>query len=350
MAIRFIDGFDHYTNVNLLAISQGLLAGTYLYTSNNLFRFLTNGLTGGCFQVNSNTSAQRGPEYVLSESASSLGWGAHIRVDNLGISQMLGIFYSTDVSGNRLRTVSVTGDGIVSLHNGTESGAVLATSPTLIVAAEWTHIEISYNTVGFGAFIEVRLNGVTVIRHEPETTTAPVARIGFCSVPTFINQRWISYDNFFIWDRSGTENTDFIGERNIYTLMPVADGPDQDWVPSTGTSGYPMVNGIPRDVTSFVSTPDLDALSSFVIADMPSSDVTVIGVQLNAIAQKTGTADAGLILGLESAGVVMDKPTQGLSQDEWRNLRAMFERDPATGELWTPFAVNNLLARIKRGA
>lgn len=346
MALLWIDGFDHYTTTpGNITNRLGAYTDPGVATR---FQYATNGLIGGCLSATNTTSTNYvGAGRLITAATRKIGVGAHFRADNI-TGGSCGVFGFATAAAAQLLNLVVASDGTLQLRSGAiNSGTVIATTAAAFISTNvWYHIECQVNTVGAASTYEVRVNGVTAFSGTTNVTNVDVGVINILgkqgSSTTAQNG---SMDNFYIYDLSGTENNDWLGERNVYTLHPDADGAVQTWTRSTGTTTWGILDNVPPlPATAYIEANASGLEAQVTIQDLPSMDLTPIGIQINTYGEKTGTSPVEVSAVPTGATAV----PRALVQDEPRWFRTSYENNPATGQPWTPSELNALSLSITR--
>jgi hypothetical protein len=235
----------------------------------------------------------------------------------------------------------------VAQGSGNSSSNIIGVSDQLMESAVLYHIEVKLVQHPTQGSIEIRVNGSTWLLVEDLNTSSTIGGVGLMGQRTggsaLISRHYI--DNLYIWDHTGAENNDWLGERVVYTLMPDKDGPTQDWTLSTGSDTYALLDEIPDDTATYIQAADIDDIAQIGFEALPSLDITPIGVLLTGRGSKTGTAVTEV--GLAITG---ETPTPNpMTQDQFLGFAPpVYELNPATGLPWTPSQINAIQVDIKR--
>lgn len=344
MALLWIDGFDHYTTTSGADFST-VTVGEYtniVSGSNRNIDIATMPELGGfgvfCDNV---ASDDRGSftRAISSKSSGTIGVGGHIYIDD----DRTGIGLFAFQSGTTvLFNAHVNASGNIEICSGAET--VLETSASTLALDTLYHIEMQIVLDNSGS-IEVRVNGETwVTATGVDTNNTGINAIG-CIGSFDIGSGPVYLDNFYIYDETGTVNNDWLGERQVYTLMPDGDSADTDWTPSTGSDGYAMLDEIPADGdTTYVESTSVGDTSNFTLEDLPNTSIAVIGIRTVIQSEKTGTSTATLSFGPQ--GDLSDPVAQ--TQSQYLYFSAISEINPGTSLPWTPGEVNSLILELER--
>lgn len=344
MLLHF-DGFDNYytdTNTSVLSYLQG--------------EYTTEGSTAAHGRIT--TMPEIGTLCLLVSTPSTTGRVRWIFPDGDSTSRTFGVgfhFYTTNnstlrrlisfnsASGTRRFALGFANDTF-ELFSGTGSGSSIGSASGFGINTLY-HIEIKVVQHASTGSIEVRVNGATVINATGLNTAATLGQLGFGISTTGASGESLYYDNLYVWDNTGAENNDWLGERLVYTLMPDGDGATQDWTLSTGSDTYALLDNIPSDPNNqYIESSAVDDIAQVTMSDLPSMDIIPIGVKVLFRGMKTGTSS--IEVGVAPSG----KTPVGhpLTQDQSLYFGNIYETNPDTGQPWTPSEINALTLDIKR--
>lgn len=347
--LLWIDGFDHYGS-SASRLLEGAYAAASLVTLSN-----ANPRTGGR-HARIQGGFDNGLRRVFGEDVTVAGVGYAFSMPSLPTNSTSVCLASFRDNGNAiLLSVMVTSTGQLRITDGNGLGPVLATGPVSIVPGSYQHFECRAEISGGAASVEVRVNGVTVLNAPglvlTQTGDAAQVQIGTSGQGVFGFPSHLDVDDLFAWDDSGIANNDFIGDKKVYTGFPSSDGPDQDWSPSVGSDGFPMLDNVPPlDATEYLSAVNGGTggdRSSFGIEDFPAEIVSIAGLMTATRFWKTDAGNASAVVGVISSAVEGEGPEHPLSiSPRW--YHDVFEVDPATGTPWLLSAVNSAQTVITR--
>lgn len=353
MALLWFDGFDSYRANDSVFSTES--RGCYDYYDSRV-RVSSMPILGG-FGVYMGTTASvstyRGilEKNLPSAKASGvLGVGAHVYAST-SISRGTA-WFCFKTSADQVYRVGGTSAGFVRVSSGNGNpGSIIGTSDNpVFIAGQLMHVEVKLVIAGgTSGSIEVRVDGVQqVLVTGINTAGTSISTIGLLSPMDSgsgaldTNSYWI--DNLYIWDETGLDNNDWLGERNVYTLLPNEDTIDADWTLSTGTDGYALINKVPPVDSSYIEGGSINDTSTFGFSELPSIDIGIIGVRQDIRGLKTGTAVTEISTGFTGhLG-----PNLPLVQDQSTTFPVIHEKNPSTGDDWTPGEVNSAQVQVKR--
>lgn len=350
MAIFFADSFDHYGNED--AGETNMLKGNYVEANGGLFggpqtTVKRTGLRSFRFYDESGSILRR----VFSEPKDVLGVSLAFMIENLPSTESataVRIMRVTDTTNTQLCSITLATTGALRVRNA--AGTILFSSAAgVITAGGFNHIEARFIFANGDGEVEVRVNEVTVIDIQdvdigPPATAEQFAISDSAGAASFGN---FYVDDLVLWDDLGTENNDFLGDVSVFTHMPNADTAQADWSPSTGSTGYVIIDDIP---------PDADFLEATVAGDrsdfeMPTFSVgnivAVKAVQRFSLVKKNGAGSStfrqGVVSNATDAFGTIHSP--GTSETYYNDL---FQLNPDGSVAWDVAAVEDMQILIEK--
>lgn len=353
MALVHADNFSRYGTDQSF-----MLDGVYAEIGNSSLSVDPDGISGG-YVLNCYNSGTNGTWTVLRyalPAGATVTSGAAFRswITSLPSTDATGpyLIMFRDVSNNSLAHVRVTSNGALAV--AVTGGSTYTTTTPVVSANGWYHIEVKY-THGTGALcsFEVRVEGVTVLTQtNVAATNADVGQlkidgqnVGATLGPRFYIKDWV------IWDSSGTYNDDFLGSVLVEGLSVTSDA-SLNWTPSSGATGYEILDNVPPVDTTYISAGDPPP-SPYVggMSNLPADVTSVKGLITYVRAAKSDGGDGSMQVGLISdpAGTPTtvlgaDRPIT-VAQTYWMDV---FETDPETSAPWLPAAVDLAQIQIDR--
>ena len=227
------------------------------------------------------------------------------------------------------------------------NGTTLGTSSIAITSGVYNYIELKItisNTVGV---VQLRVNGVTEINLSNQDTqnsgnaSADQVWFGFDRVqPDGVVSFSDDYDDVYILDGTGgAPYNDFLGDSRVDALYPVSDQLAQ-WVPSTGTDHWALVDESPPNTTDYVTESTVGDIDRFGFTDLPVLTSPVVrAVQVAMYAQNPEGGARNIAATALSNAVVLDGATQALSLT-FRYLYEIYTKNPDGTIDWTPTTVD----------
>lgn len=269
MAMMFIDGFDEYsfpaqkwTGVGAGSQGQNDLTGTLSRTGR------------GCY----NTTGPFGPYF-------SFVARNHII---MGVAVNGGPFIFQAISGGAANvntvnqmTVVTTGTGGVQAYNSGNKVNEFSAPGILLSGYNYVELDIHITGVGVGNFT-VRVNGAVVI-NKTGVNVDP-AGSGLIDTVQLLGSAGGSsciFDDFYLFDSTGSTNNSLAGAVRVYTALPVSDSTPLQWTPSGGSAHFSLVNGVPAEnQTTYVYDGTVGNIDDYLydITGVPGG-LQILGVQ-----------------------------------------------------------------------
>lgn len=242
--------------------------------------------------------------------------------------------------------------GYLEAYNG--SGTLVARSDSpVVIANSWRHMETKCTFSTTVGAIAVRIEGVSVLNvtgiNTMGATTGTCENVCLAYLGTNQNSPYMHVKDFIIWDSSGTSNNDWIGTCKVYKIIPDGDV-SLNWTPSTGTTGWNLINeATPDDDTSYISAAwPAPSPAQFTMTNLPDDVSVVKGVMAIHRSKKTdggdGSAQITLVEGINSANGADKAITTAYTY--WTDI---FNVAPDGGN-WNKAKVDNLNLKINRTA
>jgi hypothetical protein len=368
MAIEWMDNFSMY-GTNSLFLLNGAYAEVQNLTDGNPFatrpsivndpeptasgRVLRMGTAGS---GNSDLPSANLIRKVLSGSFSTVGNGFRLWMENLPVSLNRGpIVRYSNTANESLAHVRVRPDGGIQVRRGSRSGTIIGeTAGPVLVANAWQHIEIKLGIDSVAGFVEIRVDGVTVLNVtgvDTQGASGDIAQLtwyNFSPSSSGDSTFQMYIKDLVVWNTAGAYNNDFLGSVFVVNLVPDGDVA-LNWAPSTGSTGWNLLdNSPPLDATQYISA-DNTPPDAYVctLTNLPPDITSVRGVMTVQRSRKIDGGDGNLQVSVisgsdEQAGA--DRPVT-TAFTYWFDI---FEEDPATGAPWTPTAVDAMNLKIDR--
>ena len=279
MALRFMDGFDHYTTLTQKWNSGGgsISAG--------------NGRYGAGYR---HANAEQLIKGLDAQATWIVGYAAKVQTLPSG-SQRMGLLGLFDTGVNQVNFM-LNGAGSIEVRRSGMNGTLLGSGSVVLSEGVWYYLEFKAtisDTVGVAV---VRVNGVidlnlSSVDTRQAGTTANTINIGERSgtPPGFYD-----VDDLYICDATGgSPADDFLGDCRVEALLPDGNGTTSNLVGSDGnsTDNYLLVDeAAPNGDTDYVESSTPGDKDTYTFGNLASTSGTVYGVQVLPYAEKT---DAG---------------------------------------------------------
>lgn len=360
MALLWIDGFDHYAANGGTLQSLAGIGGNY-NVDVNVWTAATMPVLGGLGlrenQSNTDPSGFNHPLPSTYGTGNTIGMGAHIYVNsyvNSDVSRGQSIFHLLSAAGVGIIYLNMLSSGQLQVRAGSVIGSSLADSGTNLLSQDVAyHIEMKVGLHASTGTIEVRVNGVVWINATGLNTlqSQTVGQVGLGAGNYASGQSVDMYwDNFYIWDGTGSVNNDFVGECVVETLFPNADTADADWTKSSGSDGYNLINDVPANISNYIEAANVGDESIFECTNLSTTAYSIKGVMAAVNAQKTTAGASTIEIGVETNNVQSMSAGQALTQGSLTYRNHVVQLNPDTGVAWTPSEVNAIQVVVDRAA
>lgn len=283
----------------------------------------------------------------LNGSNATIGVAMRVFLPNL--PNNLGILCSMLSADNTIRLsvwVSATGQLFIANNRPTNGlPQFLANTATpVLVANAWSHIEIKFVGGSPGGHIEIRVDSITVLAVDLDAGAATFEQV----LLNNIDGTSVSFKDFVVWNAQGAHNNDFLGPVSVVSMWTNSDV-DFEWQPSTGATGWNLIdNNPPLDNADYITAAHpAPPPSKFGMTDLPLNISSVKGLITQVRARKAdggdGNIQAGLVSG-EDTATGADRPIT----TAFTYYEDVFEVDPATGGVWSPAAADDAVFQVNR--
>jgi hypothetical protein len=251
--------------------------------------------------------------------------------------------------------------------SGAETGTLIATSDPVIVANAFNHIEVQVYIHDTAGWVRASVNNV----HRFEATgldtkngsSTTISSVGqTTNVAGAANPKGFYIDDYILYDFTGDSavDTDFcptvdgsgvatsyINELDCYYLPPTADTVEADWLKSTGTDGYALVDETTPNDADYIYSTTAGDLTEFDLTDLPEEITYIRGLQLIGRMSKTDSGVAMIKYGVHSDAATDDADERPVTVEptywwDWINV------DPDSLSRWTRTSLNAAKIRITR--
>lgn len=374
MARLWEDGFDHYgdNEADMLDGSYGTVDCTLITspTPPTGTHAVAPGISG--------TDGIKGIRRVLQGAArDKVGAAARFYFPGLPDTNTVSIIFDfLSASANRSHvSCFVDSNGRLLFRTGANHGlnggvgTQIAVSDPVITANAWNHVEVQVYKHATLGWVRAAVNGIHVF--EATNLDTEFDSSGIISVAqvrswyggaTISNGGPFYMDDYYIYDFVGDSavDTDFcpttdgggmatgyIGELQVMLRMANGDTAEADWLKSTGTEGFSLIDEVPSNDADYVySLADTD-LSEFEIEDLPEEITYIRGVGIHSRISKSDAGAAMYRVGMKSDIEVSDAAERPMTIEPtyWRDEVNV---DPDSGARWTRASFNAAWLRIRR--
>lgn len=351
MAGLFIDGCDLYTAARFSQVGYAVAFTVDVLTSGGRFG-------AGCYRI----SGAGGPPFYddsYLQSSVPLAFAGKSIIVQYAFKYSGGfagrLFASIfDAGGTRIMYIKSSSAGnSFELYDANDT--LKATSATNIVRPNtWHYIElkviIETGTAGTVVF-KVDGNGIFNYSGNIDVYSAN-ANVGYIRFHSGCANGYYGYvDDIIMLDINGSApHNNFLGDMRIHTVTTVGDTADADWLKSTGTDGYAMLDDtIPGDHDSDSTYIYSDTVGDLSLFDFDNLSVLASAYQIvkHQFAARKTTSDARTLRGvIDSNGTVVNDTTRSLTTS-YVYYYDILDLDPDGSVPWTESKINALKAGVE---
>jgi hypothetical protein len=338
MAFRFGDGFDHYVTASITE-KWNSISNTPLISSGTGRRGGQSVRSaGGGFTLSKTLDNQ--PSWVI-------GFAMRFTANATNPNNFLGVFdagtLQCDVRSNPDGTLSVT-------RNGTALTGGTSTKSMNTNVYYFVEFKVTISTSIAANSCKVRVNGVdwiTVATGQSTQATgnasANVIKIAN-AITTGTSLGILDFDDLYILDGndsgiSGNPCNDFLGDVAIVPLYANAAGSYTQWTPDSGVN-YARVNETLADEdNSYVSTPTVGNIDSYIYQTLTGSPANVFAVLWNAEMRKTDVSSYNVSRHYRKSSTDYFSGTDQSISSNYLIFQEVLQSDPATSAKWLASAL-----------
>lgn len=342
MAIVWVESFDFYGT----ALANLMLRG---YALGSSFTIATgaNTRTGLGALQGSTGSGESLLGAVLNNTTNVIGMGVAFNATSLpgtAAWRENGIHFGTGASYYSVNVVPNSDLGI-SVYNGTT--LVGQSVPNVYTLNSYSYIEVKATAGAGTGSVEVRVNGNIVVNVTGLTITGPFTRFGIGKAGTSgFTAAGMRFDDWVVWDNTGSINNDFLGDRRCVTQFVNADGSPSQWAASAGLPYQCIDETTPSD-TDYIQANNVGDISEFgkEPIGVQTNDIAAVAVIARALKTDAGTSD--FRLGVNASGTVANSapfsPNTTVAY-----YTSVFNRNPNGDIPWTKSAFDAATLRVTR--
>lgn len=327
MALRFVDGFDHYNTITQKWIS----AGPVTFTSSG-----TRFSTGSCITPTSANATVKGFDNQAT-------WVAGVAVKWPGAPTSVALLGFRDSGVLQMEVRPTTSSAFQVTRNGT----VLATTANGIFSQNvWYYLEFKVTINNSTGSYELRMDGVTLLSATGVDTQNTAN--AYANELAIVGSGGSSFDDLYLCDGTGAANNSFLGDVRVDTIFPTADTATSDFTPSTGTDNYAMVDdATPDSDSTYVASGTTGHMDLYTFGDLQSLTGSVFGVQSVIFGRKDDAGTRSVAPLIKTGATTAVGADFTLAASYAYNLQ-IFETNPANSSTaWSISDVNNSEFGIK---
>lgn len=327
-----LEGFDAYPSVNA---ADGGLQSKWTIGGSGTFNLAAGRFAGQCMRLYDATGSTRFARRNLPALAGPnfcIGF-AYRCGDAPGIGTQY-IFYLDNVTTSQIRILQ-TGQKL----NVTRNTTVLFTTGDILITNQWHYIELVGTLADTGGHVELWVDNVKVGEFSGDTNNVAGAQYNsiLLLAPDNAGSGTIaSFDDLYV--NNGNVR---LGEMRIDYSPVSGDTADKDFVPSTGSTNWNLLDEVPIVSTDYVTGAVVTDKDLYEIADITDDGGQVFAVQAMISALKTdaGTREFDVLL---VAGASTVNTRQVPVTTPYIHEGEILENNPATSAPWTFSGLNGV--------
>ncbi|MEE8598908.1 MAG: hypothetical protein V3S69_05280 [Dehalococcoidales bacterium] len=332
MALQFIDGFSHYSEIMEKWDSNN---GDGITIATAVGRFST-----GSMSIASAVLG-RWVQKNLPTAVSTLVSGFAYRPTGAVRTE---VGFINNAGSEHVTFELDQTDGSIKVYRGSTFGTLLASSSAGVLSADvWQHIEIKSFIDNVGGFVEAKVDGVSVCSAtavDTQTDVSPLILTFRVDAASANSGKSADLTDLYILDDTGAApyNT-YLGDVKVSVLRPNADGGINNFTPLSGGDSYlevddALLDGDATRVSSgTISARDEYALESF--ADIGATVTTIYGVQVCNGCKKTDAGTIGYKDNLTVGGTVYQGDEVFAPAGSYKVTTTLHQVNPDTSTAWT---------------
>lgn len=324
MALLFIEGFDHYNDIR----QKWIVSSEFDQPT-----FVDGRFGGQALKKQAQNNVGSIHQIFTIQAELFVG----VAIFSPGLDNNAQVTFR-DLGGTIRGLMTFESDGAITLTAG---GQTDTSDPAIITQSQWHYVECRYKPLSTGGQFECRVDGVAAALITGDTTTGADADIGsvYISGAGSNGPRYL-YDDLYILNTLGADNTGFLGDVRVSTLAPKAFGNVNDFTPSgAGTTHEAVAEDILDGDTTFAESGQINAAEDYNNKDFDDLGLApglIFGVQTVNASRKT---DAGTIQYKDEmviAGTRFDNGTVNTpGSSGYFCTRYIRDTDPSDDATWT---------------
>jgi hypothetical protein len=349
MALLFADSFEHYGTST--AARANMLAGLYSTTA------------ATAVIVNNPAIARTGNRYYSDYQAG--GTSIRYPTNSNEVGAAVGIFLPQmpsssngrcgfsirDELQNTIINVAIQPNGSVTIERTDSAASVIGqTDSGLITTGAWHHFEVRVLQDNVVGEVELRINGVLelIVNNVDLGTVLPRFWRTWGGSALGSVDRYL--DDLILWDTTGGVNNTFFGPARCIPNTLASDVAGGQWsVVGAASGAAAMTEGAPDADTSYVTAAALSNTSDYNLSGLPPEAEAIAGVCVIGMAKLAAGGLGNAQVSLVSDGEVAAGEDNVLTSAYTYRVD-IFEKDPATDQLWTKSALEAATLRLEKTA
>lgn len=355
MALIYATGFNFMATGNADLALRGINAAGWVSGSN--VNVIASALNGAGLRMSNNTgnfgfqttTASTNIGGTRTEIYTGFAFRMTNRVNNLNYN----FFYFGEAGADHIMLRSNADGSIDACRSITNNAAALASSAAgKILNNTWHYIEVYVRVHDTTGQVIVKVDNAEVININNVDTRnggsgyitllGPLHSSSNGAPSDYIGSQQ-DYDDWYVCDTSGADNTSFLAPVRIDGLLPTADATPTDFTPLSGSTSWEMIDeAAPDGDTTYNTSSTIGHKDVVELASVPSpASITIFGVVSRVRAKASDLGVISLVPSVISNAVEDDGATAALGTG-YNEYSDLLERNPDGNVAWTDSTVNAL--------
>jgi len=339
MAVKWIEGFEDYTDVNQLPFvyvgdqfgNSSFDTGRSDYGQSLLY-------SGVAYAESSFSTPDLG-----NQGTWIVGFAfKHDVLTSISAFDILQIFDGITAQ------VSLNFDPLSQMFSITRgNGTVLGTGSTVIPNDSWFYVEMKVVIDSSVGTIDLNINEISDISVTGlNTKNSSNSYANFITFP-HPNGYFIKYwlDDIYVLDGTGSVNNDLLGDMKVEMLRTSGEGAYTSW--SSNNGNIPRWKAVQVLDTNFVSTTTNGNKGTFNFSPLQKLNSGFAAVAVNVFARNSSPSTHTVDVVLKSGATEILSTDQTIDQITYRRVQLIQETDPDTTATWTSEGINAVDCGIK---
>jgi hypothetical protein len=327
MALLWLDGFDKYGTLDASISPSDILQRKYSVVNTTSYTNKSGRVDGQSLYMSS-TSCYLVTPALTTDATITAGLGVKFAAFPSSFSSFLA-FYDGATQGINLR---INEPGELAIYRG--STLVSQTSGLGLLVDTWYFIELKVTCADSGGLIDVQVGGTRVNDlYNASADTKEGTHDYHDTIRVKAPSQYIYVDDLYILDSSGGNNTTFVGNCRIQTVIPESDYAAGWDYPSPGTH-YTEVDESPCDDDSTYIQEDTTGNRDLFEYVNAVAVGTIYGIQICTDCRETDATTYDLKMPIRSGGTIFSGDSQAIGTTSYVTKRRIAEVDPNTNAAW----------------
>lgn len=335
MALLFMDGFDYYSDDQIVDLRGKWFAGSGAGMKSVTGR---DG-TGKALAMTTGTgdSVYTG---VPDLETYYIAFGFKMVSDATGDRPFFQTYNNREITSTQMQLRIRGPEDTIEAVRGAVT--IIAESTNTIAFDTWMYMEIFGQVANSGGRLEIRIDGTSVNWIDFTGDTNSFASLNIITMVRLMGAAEdFHFDDFIIMDNTGGRLDGFQGDLKIETIYPDGVGNDSAWTPSAGANWAAVDDVIPDDDATYVEATAVATEDRHTFANLVSTPAVVHAVAVNLFAKRTEFGNR-LIRALAFDGTTEGQGAdKGPTFEEYTWHQHIFEDHPTSAAVWTGSEVDS---------